>query len=506
VLAPLLVVRVMKDAGPGPYGLDASLYVQNARHVAAGEGLITTISLYHHGDELPVRTTVQPLWFLVLGGAARAIGLIRAATLLPRLFYVVDLLLLFALARVIADRMAGTSIGLGTRLAPHAMVALLGTNIMFFSSTTHPYREGIAYCAAFAALLSMDWLTRRQTAPVAAIAGVLAGLAFLARLEFAAIAIACLAAMGVCRIAPRLAAIYAAATAITIAPWILYLGYVPGLARLGTWVDRPHVDIPRGFPPAPSFVAMLRDLVAGAVVEFQLGNPSSYTRSWGLAALLVPFAAIVALLTWIRNRQPAFPRDLTVLATATAGLIVFVELFVYRGGVFMHFMFGWRHGISLVLLLAVAVPLLLSHQSIAVRVSAAIAIAISVVTGGLAVRDFVREPNLTYTAAETALLRSLPPRTKILTTHAETLGMLSDAYVHNTYCDSPPESTRAYLDELRVDYVVVYDWERPCRFTRGLGSRLRVHRAFGEGRDRIWLLAPIPNQRTSELTNQRPPA
>jgi hypothetical protein len=484
VLAPLLVLRVLKDAGAGPYGLDASLYTQNARHVANGDGLITTVSLYHHGYVLPVRTSVQPLWLLLLGYSARAIGMIEAATLLPRLFYVVDLLLMFLLVRVIAPRIGGR----WAIVAPHAVVAVLGTNLMFFSSTTHPYREGVTYGFGLAALLAMHGIAERRSMVSALLAGLLAGLAFLGRLEFAAVGVGCVTALLICRMPVRLVAGYIAAAAVVVTPWILVLGYIPGLRWLGSWVERPRVAIPNPVPVALSSTEQLADWIRGALVMFRLGDPNSFTRTWGVVALLVPLAAIAALVGWLRTRELPLPRDLTTMATALTGLVIFIEVFFYRGGVFMHFMFGWRHGLVLALLMALAVPFLLAHRSAALRAVAAIAIVISIVTGTVAIVRFIRQPNLRYTPAEHALLRWLPPKTTVLTTRAETLGMLSEAYFHNTYCASPPETTRAYIDELRIDYVVVYDFDRRCRYAVGLGDVLAGHLVFGEGPGRIWLL------------------
>ena len=99
VLLPLIALKLSYRAGSGPYGLDASYYFQIARHVMHGDGLLSSVSLYREGLILPARATIYPLWPLVLGYTARAIGLVRAANVLPPLLYVIALLLLFYLTR-----------------------------------------------------------------------------------------------------------------------------------------------------------------------------------------------------------------------------------------------------------------------------------------------------------------------------------------------------------------------------------------------------------------------
>src|SRR5688500_9427136 len=101
ILLVLGAVAASKTAGSGPYGIDASYYFQVARHVAHGDGLITTISVYHEGWHLPARSAMCPLWPLTLGYAGRAMGMVRAANVLPKFFYLLDLVLLYALCRVV---------------------------------------------------------------------------------------------------------------------------------------------------------------------------------------------------------------------------------------------------------------------------------------------------------------------------------------------------------------------------------------------------------------------
>ena len=59
----------------GPFGPDPSYYMQAARFVEEGRGLLTNVSLYHDAlVPLPQPYWIYPLWPFVLGIAAKAIG------------------------------------------------------------------------------------------------------------------------------------------------------------------------------------------------------------------------------------------------------------------------------------------------------------------------------------------------------------------------------------------------------------------------------------------------
>ena len=80
ILLSLLTQKLAFDPEPIGHGrADGSFYYQVARHVASGDGLRTSVSLYNQGlRELPAPTTITPLWPLVLGATGRWIGLPRA--------------------------------------------------------------------------------------------------------------------------------------------------------------------------------------------------------------------------------------------------------------------------------------------------------------------------------------------------------------------------------------------------------------------------------------------
>ena len=161
ILLSLLTQKLAFDPEPIGHGrADGSFYYQVARHVASGDGLRTSVSLYNQGlREIPAPTTIYPLWPLVLGATGRWIGLPRAAWLVPEILFFVDLLLLYCIANRIGSALGG-AIWLRIRDVSfvdlgHVAVLLFGTNRMFFVHTSVPWTEGLAFALLFGSLLAV---------------------------------------------------------------------------------------------------------------------------------------------------------------------------------------------------------------------------------------------------------------------------------------------------------------------------------------------------------------
>ena len=482
-LAVFTALACARFAGPGPYGLDASYYTQMARHVAQGEGLTSTVSLYLGGYILPSRANVNPVLPLLLGYTGRIIGLELAINVVPKIFYVLDLLLLYLLARVISTRL-----GVPSRAPAFLIAAAFGTSAVFYSVTTHPYRESPAYFFGPLALLSLHRYLETRRLLWAGAAGLATALAFLSRVEMAGIAIA----VGIVLLARkelRALAIYVITTLPLIVLWWMHLGYAPGLGF--SWDPPPSLSLPRSHLALPSMTAGERfaDIVSAALTAFRVGHDESYTRVFGIAALLVPIAGIVLLWRAYKSGRTGRHTPDIVDATLLTGLFCMAGLLLKRSD-FIHFLFGWRYGLTLVFLLVVAVPYLMRSPAKSLRIATVAVLAISILTGAMNVYAFIRGPLPSYTRAERALLDWLNAQADpmIVTTRAQTLSVGTDTLIHATTCNTPPVTTREMLRLFPVDYVIVYDHERRCTFTEGLGQELRVSRAFGAGADRIYAL------------------
>src|SRR5581483_7815238 len=87
LLVPAVLTAMFRP--PLDLGLDGSFYQQLAQHVAAGDGLVTNLSLYHQAlHPLAAPSTVYPVWPLVHGAAVSVLGAARAGLVFPKLLYV----------------------------------------------------------------------------------------------------------------------------------------------------------------------------------------------------------------------------------------------------------------------------------------------------------------------------------------------------------------------------------------------------------------------------------
>lgn len=481
ILALLLIVlgalRFSSGAGNGPYGHDGGNYFNIARNVAEGRGLVTSLSLYHIGyKNLPAPSfQTYPLWPLLLGYTGRAIGMYEAADLLPRVLYLLSLLLLYFAAKAIAR---------GVELSRffdygHLAVLLFGLNPMYFMSTTFPYTEGLAFAILFAAIA----LLARPAPLHAALAGVLAGLGFLTRTQMLIFVIA--AVMGF--IATRLwraLALFLLPAVAAWAYWYFTIYTVPqdttGISSFKMWVQ------------PPSRVAWLQDRLTGAAISFDPTSSMSLFHLFGAAAILPVFALAVFI---VRRRfgLPS-PEHLPLLVALLTGLGTWASLLLYRQTFFLEWLFGYRHGLPYILLILAALAYLGTARR--TRIVALVLAALSIGWGAIQVVDFATAPRPTGPPpAEAALVRWLADQPKtptVLTTNAQTLTVWSRAHFHWTLCTTPPEKTREMLATLPIDYVVLYDHERPCPFVRGLNDVLVGEVRFAEGPGAIWLLKRRP--------------
>lgn len=500
IVGILTVVRAAKGAGAGPWGVDASYYVQLAQHVMRGEGLVTTVSLYFEGWILPARTSIYPLWPLLLGYTGRAIGLVPAVNLLPRVLYVIDLVLLYLLARELATRLGG--LRLTTRWyvpdTAHLLVAVFGLNISFFGATTHPYTEGLAFACGFGSLLALAHFERSGGALLAAVSGLLAGLAFLTRTQMVGVAIGTFLSLAFFALRDRRfragAAIWSIVTLATVAPFFFFIGFIPGLEGIVGSNDLPRVQLPRfaGWIEYPSTTAWIADRAASLRFMFNPASEYSYIRTFGLAALLVPLAAVVGII----KRRIHAPRSLLLTATVIAGIFFFFNLMLYHSDVWMAWLFGWRHGLPFIFLLAVATPYLVANSGRRARVAVAALLFVSILSSSRTVRGFIAAPDLQFSSAERRLLEWLNQpndRRVVITTNAQNLGPFTDAHIHWTHCEASAETTTAIFERLQAQYVVVYEHELRCPFIAAAGM-LRVVAIFGEPGRRIFVMAPFRRQ------------
>jgi hypothetical protein len=478
--------------GETEFGIDGSYYFQVARHVAAGDDLVTSVCLYHQGlKHLPTKTNIYPLWPLLLGGAGRVIGVTTAARLLPRSLFLIDLVLLYFLTlQINATSFRGFDIG-------HLVVLLFGCNLLFFSAASYPYTEALAFLLIFPALLMIE----RSGAG----AGVLAGLAFLTRSQNVVFAAALFAALLIVR-RWRRAAAFAGAFVVVLLPWVIFLATFVKPFTLSALVSM-YSETPQLPVFAQSIhstgLSWFADRLRGLITAFNPASGLSFVNSFGLAALLVPIAAV----HFIWRRPRVF--KLLPLATLLGGAALSFSLIFVHQRFFLEWLFGYRHGLPFILLLMLAVVELIACGGFAVRTIALTISMISIFTGSLAIaRTSLWRSHPWPPAAEaqlTSWLAQHDPNAIVLSTNAQVLSAISGANFRWAACQEEPETIQLLLRLVRTDYVAAYDGEQQCPFLRGLvGPDLQIIAIFGQFPRRLFLMRVRPPTPTSSAPPSAP--
>jgi hypothetical protein len=495
LLAGFAAMKLAYDPPPAGHArTDATTYYLVARSVAHGEGLRTSVSLYHQGlRDLPALSPIYPLWPLVLGAAGRLVGLERAAALLPEALYLVDLLLIYLVGKRLAGEL-GLRPLLGRRLPfvdlGHLGVLLLGTNPLFFKYSSLCMTEPLALGLLLAALLVLQAGADRPRH--AAIAGVLGGLAYLTRSQFVLVPVALplafwLAGRGRPRRA-RVAAWAAAGALVAVLPWVLFLLSLPGSFHPRVLVDftayRETPALPRftGFVEHDTLAARFADAAAGLGDAFDPRHAWSYARSLGYAVYLVPLALGVWLVAARREAQrSAGATPALALGTALTALASLLPVHLMHGNYPAERFFGARHGLPMILGILPAAGYLLGRR-LPLRL---------VALGLVASTPFLRNPfelmrqdeakRAAIWPAEVDLVAWLDAHERppvAVSTQCRELALWSRASFHWIVCDSAPDETRSLFENLPIDYLIVYSSEEDCAFLRGLEAELELVRTF----------------------------
>ncbi len=510
-------VGVKIAAWPSPVGhhaLDGSNYYQVAAHVAAGDGLQTRLSLYHQGfRSFPHPSNIYPAWPLVLGYASRALGLSQAAVLVPIALYGLSIVLLYALTNRLAVAF-GSDGRLASRWAPsvdvgHVSALLFALNPVFFRHTSLPYAEGLVYATAFAALLALDATrTARSAWGWALAAGGLAAIAFLSRPQMAPLPVAILAGLLVTAHDRRdvvAAAAAALGAVLLVGAWAWHLsGFVGGLSPriLVDYAAYRETPALAPFPitlAADGWGSFVLDRLAGVAVAFDPTHPNGYARSFGLAAYLVPLALVPLAMSapttrealgWLRR-----PEARTFVAVLLAGLGALVAVHLHHGTLIWEWWFHWRHGLPLILPIALAIAGIAATRRTWVQAVAGLLVAGALVTGAISVRDtaaFLGRGTVGPSAPEIELVAwadALPSPPSFVSTRAQALAAFSDrAAFHWTVCGDAPSQTATLLTDAGADYLILYPGEEHCPAIHGLLPHLALVRGFGGLR--VYALAP----------------
>jgi hypothetical protein len=479
LLAPLVTLHALHAPRRGPFSNDPSYYLQVARHVATGDGLMSSVSLYHEGlTPLPQPYDLYPLWPLLLGAVGKIIGLLVAANVLPQLFFVFDLYLFYLLAnRVAGDagvfRYRGESVDVG-----HLVVLLIAVNFIFFEATTIPYTEGLAFALGIGSFLLLE------SNPASS--GLLAGLSVLTRYQMLVIPVATVFVLLVWwgaarggddghrrgrRRSTETLATYALAVVVVVGGWLLYAHF-----------HRPHrADIPpfELWVHPGSLGARVAQVLKGLSVAFNPANDQSYFHSFG------PIVLIALAVVWMRSR------DVMTWSVFMTGVVSTILLSTFEGNFAPRWLFGSRHSLPFVFIVIPALVIGVINAPRVVRIAAVLLAAGSIVHGGMATLRNPIPDGSGLSASENQMVHWLAvrqPHATILATNAQVLSVYAPNNFHWTGCAIDPAKTRLMLQRLPIDYVVVYDYERSCPFVRGLDDLLRIEATFYDAFHRVSLL------------------
>lgn len=525
VLAALLLafaaLKLVQTPPADYYGPDGSTYFHVARHVAEGDGLVTSVSLYHQGiKHLPAPTTIYPLWPLTLGWAGRLIGVERAARLLPELLYLIDLALLYALARRLASAWGSPD----ARLVPalpldlgHVAVLLLGLNPIFVRYSSLPYTEPLALGLTFGSLLLLDRHATTGGLLVGFLAGAFAGAAYLARTSMIVVPVAIVATLLLVRPRSggtmRAAASAALGAAVVVLPWLLHLASFVDRLRPMMLVDvftvyreTPELDPVVWIVPIRTPYDLWRFVSDGLLAAFRWSG-HSYARSFGAVAYVVLLAAVVAPASR-RVREAFRTSDHRAVIVGTAlvglGLAVMAHAAHSESDFARRWAFDHRHGLPYILLivsaLACSMPLLrvrrekpdgLPRGLAAAQVAVLALLVLSV--GGSAGRsydEFFHPRGRSPTEPEldlAAWLADHPGKPVVIASRAPKYTVISRAAFQWIGCSDDPEQVRRLFRHVGADYLLVRRADWRCRFMSGLAPELELVESFRRGRPPIEL-------------------
>lgn len=486
---------------------DGSFYLNVARHVADGEGLATTVSLYRQGfQELPHASFVYPLWPILLGAGATILGLFHAARVVPEMLFALDLLLVFVLMHRISSWPAsGRTLEQTRHASPWFMAvlatALVGTNHVFFQFSSRPYTEPLAMALTIAALLAVFRFGSDHRVRWAVVAGILASAAYLTRSQCIGVVLGVLGSFAIVGIRSPLArrGLVAAGVAsmVTVMPWLAYVASGTDAFDPRMLFDFSAYRETDGLPPFEVLVATsgpldyLLDRMSGLWVAFDPSSALSYVSSWGPAAYSLLLAG--GVLAWRTARSPESPaarltlRELPLIAVVLTGLATLLPVHLYHSVFVREWWFGHRYGLFLILLIMPSIAYL-ARAGRGLRRAGVAMVGLSIVWGSILVVGAVSLERVEPSSARVQLEAWLATQESkvFLTRHPQSLSLYTGAGMHWIQCEDSPSATRDMIRLLPIDFVISLPRDRMCPFLEELRNADPVVQ-FGKGRDQIFV-------------------
>jgi hypothetical protein len=484
---------------------DASYYFQVARHVSEGEGLLTRVSLYHQGlDPLPQRSTVYPLWPWLLGKAGALMGMEQAATWVPRFFFVVDSLLLFALLSRLWRRWRPVpgSAPAWRHFSPnaaHAGLLMWAVNPMLFYCSARPYTEMLALGLTIASLWAFDVAlqARLKWSPWWVLTGVLAGACYATRFQLVTVPFALGLALLLAGPKKHLTAMVLLSLGAAIPMgWVAAdlaprPGFTPAmLLEFAAFRQLPALPPFVYTIPTDGVLEKILDVLGGVWVAI---NPYKHNSFWASFSywVVIPFMALIQFLGEPQQARERLKRwheapYLTGVASALVGLSALAPLFLTHSDHWNEWLFGWRHGLPFIFVLLPTGAWLAASPWAGARWAMLILLVAGVVTSGNKVRN-AKMGSFRWHESRSEVAAWLDDQgaPTVLAIEPQQLSMLTRrAKFHWLACWSPPEVAEILLRERQIDYVIFPKKDEHCASLKSIKPRLiphgtiRSHRSF----------------------------
>ena len=502
IIGIFIVLKINFDPGIGRVSLDGDYYYQIARNVAEGNGLSTNVSLYNQGlKTLPHKMNISPVWPLVLGYVGKVFGLRATAAHLPEVFFILDLILLYFLANLLVRRAGKESVRLwilnGRVLdIGHLTALLFGSNRVFFEFTSMPYTEGIGFFLLLLSLILADQAAARRSLVLAAVTGLIAGVGFLARVQMVGVLVAVPLVYGIIAIRGDrkfflMAAVTGLGSIVAMIPWAIWLhswmDTVPLNAYLGmgSLHETPELKYFSHTVKHKETVSKVKMAWDGLFVAFSSHKKNAYSFSFSWIIYLVPLAAAefaAHTSEWKERLNRIFSaRGLLVLVMIISTLIALYPIHSSKRAFFRPWLFGWRHGLPMMMLVTLALTYLLTNNKNSLgRLLTILFIGASLVVGGDNLHTYLTheyKPDPKGPEADViSWLDRQDPKPTVITTHAQILSVFSRSYFHWADCRLHPHHTLALFDHADADYVLIYQREKKCRFVKKLIKQKKIRK------------------------------
>lgn len=390
VVTALLVLVILapkiEDFGTWTIGPDGSIYMNVATHLRMGEGLTTSLAVYHQGyAHFPHPTPVQPLWPLVLAFSSLFTPMVYASTWVPSLLWALSLVLAFVWGRRVVPPKPDGLIALH---GGHAVVACLGLSPFYLSFGSRPYTEALSFALLFGLFLRAQGLWRRRRRRDGVELGVWLALLFLTRSQLVVVPLAAfvLVLWHLVREPQRrrqtavFGVVVVVSFALVMLPELLWIGSFCEGSALGTYLrfdqsGSSALSDVSGLRVTGSPWETLVDRAGGFVVAFT-PDEDGYKNVFGFFIYVVP-VAVVAVVDRVARDARAVGRDVAAFVddhgtAAVTGVGAFLLMHVMHKDLGHPWWFGDRHALLVVALIACAFFFCVKCGGVVARVAVAL--------------------------------------------------------------------------------------------------------------------------------------